>query len=184
MTASIQTPDETIKRPVVYSNGKLGPMIVDGEGLSIAVAAFGDREQQALEHIALCINEHPRLLAELSATKQSNEVLRQDIEELRKMNHDLRRCIEDDASKIFRNENTSLKAEIERLKLERDLLRIALADAIRRPLGVEPYSAYGLIGHPELDMAEERLRCTDDKCHECRAIENFVDIARQALSEK
>lgn len=62
MTDSIQ--DETIKRPVMYSNGKLGPMIVDGEGLSIAVAAFADREQQALEHIALCINDHERLVRE------------------------------------------------------------------------------------------------------------------------
>jgi len=35
-------------------------------------------------------------------------------------------------------------------------LRIALADAIRRPLGVIPDSAEGLLSHADLDLAEAR----------------------------
>ena len=35
-------------------------------------------------------------------------------------------------------------------------LRIALADAIRRPMGIVPNSAYGLVTQDDLDAAEER----------------------------
>ena len=43
-------------------------------------------------------------------------------------------------------------------KLENDVfaLRTALADAIRRPMGVVPASAEGLISILDLDAAEER----------------------------
>lgn len=36
------------------------------------------------------------------------------------------------------------------------LLKIALADAVRRPMGVVPDSAYGLLSEDEMDAAEER----------------------------
>lgn len=39
---------------------------------------------------------------------------------------------------------------------ERDALRIALADAILRPMGVIPASAVGLIATAELEAAEQR----------------------------
>ena len=42
------------------------------------------------------------------------------------------------------------------LMKERDELRIALADAIRRPMGVIPDSAQGLVSGAELDLAERR----------------------------
>ncbi len=35
-------------------------------------------------------------------------------------------------------------------------LRVALADAIRRPMGVVPESADGLVTQDELDSAEQR----------------------------
>jgi len=39
---------------------------------------------------------------------------------------------------------------------ERDEARVALADAIRRPMGVVPESAAGLVTQDELDAAEQR----------------------------
>lgn len=42
------------------------------------------------------------------------------------------------------------------LGFENARLRIALADAIRRPMGVLPESAVGLLSHEELSQAEER----------------------------
>jgi len=39
---------------------------------------------------------------------------------------------------------------------ENERLRIALADAIRRPMGVVPASAEGLVGTADLDAAEQR----------------------------
>ncbi|NCA18084.1 MAG: hypothetical protein EBS90_13770, partial [Betaproteobacteria bacterium] len=50
-------------------------------------------------------------------------------------------------------------AEIERLRLtdaERQKFRTALADAIRRPMGVIPQSAEGLVTQDDLDAAEGR----------------------------
>jgi hypothetical protein len=49
-----------------------------------------------------------------------------------------------------------LKAERDRLRDEVAALRFALADAIRRPLGVIPDSAVGLLTAAELDAAELR----------------------------
>ena len=39
---------------------------------------------------------------------------------------------------------------------ENERLRIALADAIRRPMGVIPSSAEGLVSSADLDAAEQR----------------------------
>ncbi len=49
--------------------------------------------------------------------------------------------------------NNSDKSDIERFV---DKFRIALADAIRRPMGVIPDSAAGLLDQDDLDAAEER----------------------------
>jgi hypothetical protein len=41
------------------------------------------------------------------------------------------------------------------------LYRVALADAIRRPLGIIPASAEGLVTDAEIDAAEKRTRARD-----------------------
>jgi hypothetical protein len=51
---------------------------------------------------------------------------------------------------------TDIKHGTANLIRENNLLRIALADAIRRPMGVIPASAEGLITDADLDAAEKR----------------------------
>lgn len=51
---------------------------------------------------------------------------------------------------------TSDDALLDNLEHENARLRIALADAIRRPMGVIPASAEGLVTDDELQAAEER----------------------------
>lgn len=52
--------------------------------------------------------------------------------------------------------NTLLNREVKSLEKMVKQLQIALADAIRRPLGVVPASADGLITQEEIDSAEKR----------------------------
>lgn len=51
--------------------------------------------------------------------------------------------------------------ETARLESENNQLRIALADAIRRPMGVVPDSARGLITETEMFEAEKRREAKD-----------------------
>jgi hypothetical protein len=53
-------------------------------------------------------------------------------------------------------ELTALQSRIAELERERDELKIALADAIRSPMGVMPDSARGWLTDAELDAAESR----------------------------
>jgi hypothetical protein len=53
-------------------------------------------------------------------------------------------------------ERDTLAARVKQLEAENARLRIALADAIRRPMGVVPASAEGFVSTAELDAAETR----------------------------
>ena len=49
---------------------------------------------------------------------------------------------------------------------ENERLRLALCDAIRRPLGVVPQTAYGLITDQEIDLAERRRPLTSPEAQQ------------------
>ena len=70
----------------------------------------------------------------------------------------------DIANAIYKHLRTMAPHQLERLTAiqlreaaeEIDRLRSALADAIRRPMGVIPESAAGLVTQGDLDAAEQR----------------------------
>ena len=94
---------------------------------------------------------HPEIFRQLVDRFNAYEVLTARVAELI---HDLERLKESETDAINRAEASA--ARVKQLEAENALLRIALADAIRRPMGVVPASAEGFVSTAELDAAETR----------------------------
>jgi hypothetical protein len=73
------------------------------------------------------------------------------------------KCVGSGEEFLHGNEGVVVPADFARdLERENARLRIALADAIRRPMGAIPTSADGLVSAEDLRQAEQR--CTSEIC--------------------
>lgn len=74
----------------------------------------------------------------------------------------------DDACKMYLDgvmtkRAIAAEAALDEARAENARLREALADAIRRPMGIVPESAIGLVSSADLDDAEQRRAALEDK---------------------